>query len=480
MFNREGNIKLLINVQECEKDGIWISVVEGLEQIRMGSILTSKARNSPTGECDWLKKNKLPCVIWNYSGNYAYFDFDFKEYEAQGGIELVQEKVKYVKDVLINTSYVSAVWESVSAKGLGLLVKHEFSLKSNIEWEQFYDVVYAELQHITGEKPDHKCVNFNRKNVLSCDPDIYINLNADSFSDFDLSSSSRRVHSDNKTEESKTHVATKCTPPTQIKGRFFAQSYIDVHFKQYLDEAILVNEEKGYAIFPTRMTKIGIYKPKNKIFGEGRKSMLFYALITRYFLNPSYRQDSLYGWFRAYNNEMCDPPLSDTVLQGTFDYVMQRITAKDFFIKGNRDCYVHFFSDCMLTLKEKKSIVGKSRVIRSKQSIKMAIQELLIDQKEITKSKVSELAGVKVRTVTKYWSEFLPDEMRKKIEEHKHNYYNYHPLPDSPPSWLSETLPGFDEIADFGSPDIEYEPEPVYPEEMVDAIDTVLSLENAA
>lgn len=161
---------------------------------------------------------------------------------------------------------------------------------------------------------------------------------------------------------------------------------------------------------------------------------------------------------------MCDPPLADPVLRGTYDYVMQRITADDFFIKGNRDCYVHFFSNCTLTLKEKKSIVGKSRVIRSKQYIKMAIQELLIDQKAITKEKVSELSGIKERTITKYWLEFLPDEMRKKIEEHKHNYYGYHPLPEAPPLWLSETMPGFDEIADYSSPDIEYEPEPVYSE----------------
>ena len=211
--------------------------------------------------------------------------------------------------------------------------------------------------------------------------------------------------------------------------------------------------------------------------------MLFYALITRYFLNPSYRQDRLYGWFREYNNEMCDPPLADTVLQGTYDYVMQRITAKDFFIKGNRDCYVHFFSDCNLTLKEKKSIVGKSRIIRSKQSIKMAIQELELNQETITKSRVVEISGIKERTVTKYWSEFLPDTMRKQIEEHKHTYYGYHPLPEVQPSWLSETIPVFDDFADYISPDIEYEPEPVFhevQEEMLHVVDTIPLLESAA
>src|SRR5688572_24021346 len=114
MFNTEGKIKLLSNVQEYEKDGIWISVEEGLEQIRMGSILTSKARNSPSGEYDWLKTNMLACVIWNYCGNYAYFDFDLKKYEAQGGTELVQKKVKYAKEKLMKTPFVASVWESLS------------------------------------------------------------------------------------------------------------------------------------------------------------------------------------------------------------------------------------------------------------------------------------------------------------------------------------------------------------------------------
>ncbi len=294
------------------------------------------------------------------------------------------------------------------------------------------------------------------------------------------------MHSDNKTEESKTHITTKCTPPFDIKGRFYAQSYIDIHFKQCLDEAIMVDEVNRYAIFPTKMTKIGIYKPKSKIFGEGRKSMLFYSLITRYFLNPSYRKDSLYGWLRSHNNEMCDPPLADAVLHGTFDYVMQRISAKDFFIKGNRDCFVHFFSDCKLTLKEKKSIVSKGRIIRSKQAIKMAIQELEIKKESIIKSKVAEISGVKERTVTKYWSEFLPEALRLKIEDHKHNYYSVHPVPETRPSWLTEEMPVFDDFFESTPPAIDYEPEPAFQETchefhnnlFIDATGMIISMEN--
>lgn len=488
MFNQEGNIKLLSHVQEYEKDGIWISVEEGLEQIRKGSILVSKARNSPSGEYDWLKTNKLACVIWNYCGNYAYFDFDLKKYEAHGGIELVQKKVKSAKEKLMNTSFVAAVWDSLSAKGLGMLVKHELSFSSDDEWESFYLSVCAELLSITGEEPDYKCRNINRKNVLSWDPNLYLNLESDSFPESKISLLAPGVHSDNKTEESKTHITTKCTPPFDIKGRFYAQSYIDIHFKQCLDEAIMVDEVKRYAIFPTRMTKIGIYKPKSKIFGEGRKKMLFYSLITRYFINPSYRKDSLYGWLKSYNNEMCDPPLADTVLHGTFDYVMQRIAAKDFFIKGNRDCFVHFFSDCKLTLKEKKSIVAKSRTIRSKQAIKTAIQELKLKEEPIIKSRVVEISGVKERTVTKYWSEFLPDALRMKIEEHKHKYYSGSPLPEVEPTWLTEEMPVFDDIIEIAPPAIEYEPEPAFQETnqeffnglFIDATGTIISLDNVA
>lgn len=464
MFNKEGKIKLLCNLTEYEKDGIWISVEDGLEQIRIGSVLVSKARNSGSGEYDWMKKNMLPCVIWNFCGNYAYFDFDLKKYEAQGGIELVHKKVECAKEKLINTSFVCAVWQSLSAKGLGLLVKYDFSISSENEWERFYTAVCAELQHITGEEPDTKCGNVNRKNVLSWDPNIYINLDSDSFPESKISLLGTGVHSDNKTEENKTHVSTKCTPPFDIKGRFFAQSYVDIHFKQCLDEAILVDEEVGYAIFPSKMTKIGIYKPKNKIFGEGRKSMMFYSLITRYFLNPSYRKDSLYGWFRGHNNELCNPPLSEAVLNGTWDYVMERISSKDFFITGNRDCFVHFFSDCKLTLKEKKSIVAKSRVIRSKQSIKMAIQQLQLNHVPITKSKVVEISKIKERTVTKYWSEFLPEEMQVRIEQHKRNYYNVPPLPEVEPSWLTEVMPLINESFDDNAPENGDEPEPVYQE----------------
>jgi hypothetical protein len=147
-------------------------------------------------------------------------------------------------------------------------------------------------------------------------------------------------------------------------------------------------------------------------------------LLARYFLNPNYSHSNLFEWLKNYNTIICEPPLPEKDVFDIWEYALIRIKSPDFYIKGNRDCFVHFFSTCSLSLREKQSVVRQSQVVRSKFAINEAIQAIINEGLPITKRLVAKYSGRKERTVTKYWTEFLPDDIRFEIEAHKSKYYS--------------------------------------------------------
>jgi len=424
MFNSNGEIKLHACITEEEKNGVEVSVGEALQQIKSGHILINKARVSPKVVFEDIKINKLPCVIWNLSGKYIYLDVDFKKNNKENNPELSLDEIGNFKKKLMHTGWVYACWVSLSNTGVGLLVYYDCQIISEAEWKTQYISVMEELHQLTGYLPDSSCINLNRKNVLSYDPELQINPNVQAFYGENVKVD-KGVHSNTITKGNRTNIATKCTPlvPDNMK-MFHKQSFIDVHFKELIDDAIFVDDKKGYAVFSTRFTKISLYTPKKKKFNSSRKVTLFYTLLARYFLNPNYSHSNLFDWLKNYNKVICEPPLPEKDVFDIWEYALARIKSPDFYIKGNRDCYVHFFSTCSLSLKEKQSVVRQSQVVRSKFAIKEAIQAILNEGLPLTKQLVAKYSGRKIRTVTKYWVDFLPVEMQNKINLHKSKHYN--------------------------------------------------------
>jgi hypothetical protein len=424
LFDESGQVLFFSRIAEEDKDGLQITVEEALQQIQIGSVVINKARQSKSILYDEIKIKKLPGVMWNKSGRYAYFDFDFKPGNSDHNPELSNSELEFLKSKLITTGYVYACWISLSKTGIGCLVCYQNTVNSELEWKNLYQNIQNKLNEYTGFVTDRHCNSIVRKNVLSHDPNMLINPDVTPFDSLYDLLNDWGVQSYNITNNKKTYIATKCTPIVPDNMRMFhRQSFLDIHFNHHLEEAIYVNEEVGYAVFEERKTKIKIYTPQKKKFGSGRKVTLFYALLTRYFLNPNYKHLKLFQWLRDFNQSFCVPPLSDNDLQSIWDYVMISIKSDKFVIKGNSDCYVHFFSYCELTQKQKKSITSQSRILRTKHSIKKAINQLISNDKSLTKHNVAELSNVKPRTVAKYWTEFLPVSNRLNIEEHKRKYY---------------------------------------------------------
>lgn len=424
LFDESGHVLYYSRIAEEDKDGLQITVEEALEQIKIGSVVINKARQSKSILYDEIKIKKLPGVMWNKSGRYAYFDFDFKKGNKDNNPELSISELELLKCKLITTGYVYACWNSLSKTGIGCLVCYDSNVNSESEWKNLYQIIQSKLNEFTGFATDGHCNSIVRKNVLSHDPNILFNPDVIPFDCLYELANDWGVQSDSITNRKKTYIATKCTPLVPDNMRMFhRQSFLDIHFNHLLEEAIYVNEEVGYAVYEERKTKIRIYTPQKKKFGSGRKVTLFYALLTRYFLNPNYKHLKLFQWLRDFNQSFCVPPLPDTDLQSIWDYVMVSIKSDKFEIKGNSDCYVHFFSYCGLTTQQKKSITSQSRILRTKHAIKSAINQLISQDKPLTKAMVAELSKVKPRTVAKYWTEFLPESIRSNIEEHKRKYY---------------------------------------------------------
>ncbi|HCW06090.1 MAG TPA: hypothetical protein DGG95_01850 [Cytophagales bacterium] len=181
------------NVFPCiitKQVGRTISFDELVQKIKSNNPVVDLARQHGKGSLvyDELKLNNLEFFypnLWSstnlhnpkysYGTGYVYLDVDLSN---KG------EAIKYRSELTNLHPYIFASWLSLSEKGLGILVKVENGGKFYFEqyWKKLNEL-------ISGVDPQTK--NYNRKCVISYDPDIYINKDActlDSYFTFEKNS----------------------------------------------------------------------------------------------------------------------------------------------------------------------------------------------------------------------------------------------------------------------------------------------------
>lgn len=145
---------------------VWLSLIK---KSRFSSLISKIRKDTSTKYYSNTKRYELPCANLcgsfnirllsgiNSFSDHLYFDVDDVNQDTK-------EKIK-------NLNFVKSVWNSCSNKGLGILVKSKGLNKDNFASTYKYLFDRFKENNITVDY----LADYTRLNILSYDPDIYIN-----------------------------------------------------------------------------------------------------------------------------------------------------------------------------------------------------------------------------------------------------------------------------------------------------------------
>ena len=162
------------NINEKSKHEIVLnnikSGVYNLDNIQKARIINDKTSAIYSS----LKENSKQ-ITWGVDINnkltgFVYFDIDLNSGDNK----------EFTRELIINIPYVCALWKSFGGNGFSGLVFCDWVNNSN-DYKLAYKSLSDYFQKNIGIELDNKCSNYNRKNTLSFDSDLFLNDNPVNF-----------------------------------------------------------------------------------------------------------------------------------------------------------------------------------------------------------------------------------------------------------------------------------------------------------
>jgi hypothetical protein len=370
--------------------GTTITFSELIQKIKTPNIDVDEARAYGKGNLlyDNIKEDKLPCFRGNcynddhdrnnkkyrHCTGYIYVDID--------GFASISE-AKDCRQWLSTYSFVAASWLSLSAHGIGALVR----VKSCNQYlfPQYWD----RLNQIFSGKLCPQTRDYFRLCVVSSDPEVYVNEDADYFDEIHRfvppSLDYRTYLNDDEFENIN-------TPVIYPDGRDVLRINLLRH-KPYFKDGVLVTS--------------------NKIrIGKRNKTLGFFSMLLIH-LNPNAFQKQILNALLSINKNYCAVPLSDKEVINIFESNYKKFQAGELDVsKYYEKQYIFFHRNCTLPRSEKTRIVRletQRRLGIGKEAMQILINdaiEVLQDGQRIDQRRVAEFIGKSLRTVAEYWESF--------------------------------------------------------------------------
>lgn len=377
-----------------------ITDTELYEQIRTGNGKTGMyetARHIGKGNAlyDQLK-GLLPCYYPNvtFASNSRNTDnIDQLTGEIYCDLDQLDCPTVTVKEYLKQFPFIKSIWVSFGGTGLGFTVKCENLSKTN------FATTYTSISRSIGYTLDPGARKLTQPNVISYDPDIYVNPNPTVYIAKDITENTVKEElCEAFKKEKKYSVPNFRLPQADDRLRFKTE----LESYNGLDYVFDINGRDF----------VEVYIPKNGIAkGTRTKSLLCITLKLRY-NNPSFSFETIAHCVRSFNLSFCKPALSAMEIDKILVWCKMKNDAGEIAIKVKQR-YLWFDPKCLLTKTEKLKIVGtmtgELKRFRTRTVIKEAINALYNDNEIITQKKLASYVGKTDRTIRKYWNEFKKD-----------------------------------------------------------------------
>jgi hypothetical protein len=345
----------------------------------------------------------------NFSG-YIYFDFD-----VTNAYEFKQQFIQKYKHI------VSLVCISSGGGGISVLVKVNIDLtRENFQsvWEYISSEVFKDELLLV----DPKTKDIGRAMFISSDPNIFVSHDNELIIDaFDLQKYGKIETIKKGTQQGISmkifNYTSSCTffyqllPYNEIK-KVNLSTPINSNNPVVDYNPINFSELK----FPDEVSD-GI---KHKFY-----SSLIHVLVH---LNPDLDPSYIYSFLFYTNKYKAVPPMESRSLKRLFEYIYNQTKEEGYVFNNDRIKNFHLNKDVFLSKEEKIKIMNKCNgMIRKNKSITKILEakaELKSRNEKITQFKISEISGLGIQTVKKYyWFEELYD-INSLIDDINSQYLN--------------------------------------------------------
>lgn len=348
-----------------------------------------------------IKNSKLPCYTFN-------FTFEKRRLNSNiiNSTGFIYIDIDGTTDINLSNPLIYASWLSLSDNGRGILVKVKNINNFNFNIE--YDNI-AKALNVDADKGARK---LNQLNVLSYDPELYLNINsniwiAESIDSFQL-----------KKDHYSSLIYNNNTVGTVV-GSFNSFRFDN------LDELIANVEFNGDVIYDYK-SKIGYSEIKIPFKGirKGKRNSILNAIAYQIIaLNPNITYDVFLRLLNSINEEHCNYPLSSEEIESIVDYVYKKDKINP--IKNAERRFV-FNSDYDLTTKEKRQqvikFINNDKVEKSKFKIEKGIKEWdFIENGKITQKGLATVINMNIKTIKKYYPLYKSEIQALNIEYKTNN-----------------------------------------------------------
>ncbi|WP_417443626.1 BT4734/BF3469 family protein [Joostella sp.] len=342
-------------------------------------------------EYDRIKQSCLPCYALNF------------EFHSGRKKELIKDSTGYIYlDVDGETDFdykhhlVYASWVSLSGNGRGVLVKTEEVNPNNFSY------VYTELSNALNIETDKYASKPTQPNVLSYDPEIYINVNSEIWNSNSSLEFPHYNYITNNKKEKKHDV--------NVTGVNFS----NLRFNNLCDiaEQIDFNGEL-YKDFPDKIEYAEAYLPYGKILEGSRNNVLYsYAKQIRA-LSVYINTTSLYRLIYKANKDKCVPMLEEGELKQIINSVMS-IPDNQLVPLYNKRRRFFYNSDYDLSVLQRKQIsmkaINEGRKEKSIQKITEVINNWnFVEDGKITQKSIDKKSTLNIKTIETHYHVFKKD-----------------------------------------------------------------------
>lgn len=379
------------------------TISEILQQIKNGYTkkLVEEARGYGKGTPEY---ERLKALIPTFTPNGNFYPIRKLEHliDLTGFIYLDFDD--YVdQSKITEVPFVYACWKSLSGKGYGALASITNLTKSNFTNTWLY---LADFFKDKGLEVDSLTKDISRQNVISYDPNIYINDTAIPIDALTI-----------KEYASKSKIKTESS--FSINQQLFESNITscDYNFIQTTSNSnpikykTTLTDYSGldYVVIEDGLPYRGCFLPKS-IKDGARHKWLSSFIISLLYNNPSISIETINQITIKTNNERCAPPMTINKLMKLTNWLYNKCKEEDFDFQPYFK-KIWFNPTSTLNLKDKRRIVGREvGALRRKKTlnrIQIAYNELKEKKELVTQKMIKEQTGLSIRTIKSRWKEVV-------------------------------------------------------------------------
>jgi len=393
------NILKNLKTPYVEKNDVKIESI--LEMIREGTFKEKvlKARNY--GKSDPTYEN-IKSSMPTFTPNASFYNRRNSEnIKALTGLIYLDVDQNIDVDKLKKFSFVYSFWKSLSAEGYGILVKVNNLTSSNFTntWCHLYNLF---KEH--GINIDVITKDITRQNVISYDPNIYINQSCIPIDTNDIKTdyiNNNTSLSGSTIKETYTCNTTNTNNNIDFNEDYLHQINYVTKLNNYFDQDyIIIENGKEYR---------NAYVPRE--IPDGRRHTTLKNYIKGILFNtPDIKYNDLKKLLFKVNHQHCSPSLSKKELLNLLNWLYNKFQDNHLTIQtGKKKIWINPYKG--FSTKEKKQLIGRlvGQIKRDNtiKELKEEYNRLKKENNKVTQKMLSEKCNKSIRTIKRYWKEII-------------------------------------------------------------------------